>query len=317
VAPPAPTDACPACGGPLQAGRSAPAAEPGFGEVALLRCTTCGTAVTDAPAAAELYESGDYAPGPPRGARAAAPLLRAFDAQRLRFARELAPPPARLLDVGAGRGRFVAHARARGYDADGIEPSARGVTGARDSYGVALTRAGIDDAQIGPGSVDVVTLWHVLEHLDDPGGALARIHGWLRPGGGLVVGVPNLGSLQARVGGARWFHLDLPRHRTHFTVAGLRAALAGAGFEVVAVHHALAEHNAFGLWQSAVSRATARPSYLFHLLKRNAPWRSRDLAITLLALPLVPVAIVAEVLAGLARRGGTVAVTARAIAPPR
>jgi hypothetical protein len=132
-----------------------------------------------------------------------------------------------------------------------------------------------------------------------------------------VLGVPNLGSLQARVGGSRWFHLDLPRHRTHFTVAGLRAVLADAGFEVVTVHHVLAEHNPFGLWQSAVSRLTSRPSYLFHLLKRNASWRSPDLVVTLLALPLVPVAVVVELLAGLARRGGTVAITARAIEPPR
>jgi len=308
---------CPACDGALAPWRSAPAAERGLGDIALLRCERCGTAVTDAPASAALYEGGDYNPGPPRGARLAAPLLRTFDRRRVHFARELAPPTARLLDVGAGRGRFVAHARAAGYDATGIEPSARGVAGARDSYGVQLTAAGIDDAQIELGSVDVITLWHVLEHVEDPTAALARVRGWLRPEGGLVVGVPNLASLQARVGGARWYHLDLPRHRTHFTVAGLRALLEKTGFEIVAVHHVLAEHNPFGLWQSAVSRLTSRPSYLFHLLKRNASWRSPDLAITLLALPLVPVAVVVELLAGLARRGGTVAVTARVIAPRR
>lgn len=306
-----PPEDCPACGGPLRPWVAAPAAEPGLGAVPLRRCAACGTAVTAAPSGAALYESGAYNPGPPRGARLAAPLLRAFDAQRLRFARGAVPPPARLVDAGAGRGRFVAHARAAGYDATGVEPSARGVAGARESYGVALQAAGIDDADVPAGGADVVTLWHVLEHLDDPAGALATLHGWLRPGGALVVGVPNLGSWQARVGGTRWYHLDLPRHRTHFTVAGLRAALARAGFEVVAVHHVLAEHNPFGMWQSAVNRATSRPSYLFHLLKRNAPWRSRDLLVTLLALPLVPVAIIAELVAGLCRRGGTVAVVAR------
>jgi SAM-dependent methyltransferase len=226
----------------------------------------------------------------------------------------LGPPRGTLLDIGAGRGRFVASARAAGWSASGIEPSARGVEAARSVYGIELERASLADAS---GAYDAVSMWHVLEHLDDPGGALVHVHGWLRPGGGLVVGVPNLGSAQAAIGGARWFHLDLPRHRTHFTVAGLRAALETAGFEVVAVHHVLAEHNPFGMWQSAVSRLTSRPSYLFHLLKRNAPWRSRDLAITLLALPLVPLAVLAELAAGLARRGGTVAVTARASAPPR
>jgi len=303
---------CPACGGPLAAWRVAPAAEPELGEIALLRCGACGSAVTAAPAPAALYESGAYNPGPPRGSRLAAPLLRAFDAQRLRFVRAAVRPPARLLDAGAGRGRFVAHARAMGYDATGLEPSARGIAGAASSYGVQLQAAGIDDADVAAGSLDVITLWHVLEHLDDPGAALRTLHGWLRPGGALIVGVPNLGSWQAQIGGRRWYHLDLPRHRTHFTVTGLRRALDRAGFDVVAEHQLLAEHNPFGMWQSAVNRVTSRPSYLFHLLKRNAPWRSRDLAITLAALPLVPLAILLELLGGALRRGGSVAVTARA-----
>ena len=92
--------------------------------------------------------------------------------------------------------------------------------------------------------------------------------------------MPNLASVQARAGGARWYHLDVPRHRTHFTVAGLHALLRRHGLEPVATHHLLAEHNPFGLWQSVVSRATRTPSWLYHALKRNAPLRSRDALVT-------------------------------------
>ena len=60
-----------------------------------------------------------------------------------------------------------------------------------------------------------------------------------------------------------------------------------------------------------VNRVTDHPSYLYNVLKRNAPLRSRDLAITLAAMPLAPVAVVAEAVAGIARRGGTIAVLAR------
>jgi hypothetical protein len=73
----------------------------------------------------------------------------------------------------------------------------------------------------------------------------------------------------------------------------------------------MAEHNPFGMWQSAVNRVTRNPSYLYNLLKRNAPARSPDLAVTLLAVPLAPIAALAELAAGLARRGGTFAVVAR------
>src|SRR3954454_15308022 len=74
-------EACPACGGPLAPWRSVPAAEPPHAPIALRRCAACGTAVTDAPAGG--HESGAYAPGAPRGSRLAAPLLAAFDRQRL------------------------------------------------------------------------------------------------------------------------------------------------------------------------------------------------------------------------------------------
>ncbi len=279
--------------------------------IPLARCVDCGTAVTEAPVPADAHEGGAYGGGAPRLSGVAAPVLHVFDRRRLRVARGLVPPPARLVDAGAGRGRFVAAAQAAGYDAAGIEPSDRGVLAAAERYGIALEQASLEGAR--PGATDVVTLWHVLEHVDDPRAALHTVGAWLRPGGGLVLGVPNLGSWQARIGGPRWYHLDVPRHRTHFTEQGVRAILTATGFEVVSVRHVLAEHNPFGMWQSAVNRATRTPSYLFNLLKRNAPLLSPDLAVTALALPLVPVAALAELIAGLARRGGTIAVGARRI----
>lgn len=304
--------ACPACGGPLAPWRAVPGSDPALpGTYALDRCGACGTAVTLGEVPAEAHESGAYGGGAPRLSRAAAPILRLFCRQRLAtLARAGAAPPGRLLDVGAGRGRFVAHARAAGWDAAGIEPSQRGVVGAR-ARGVTLVQGTIDDAGVTPGSLDAATLWHVLEHVDDPGAALERIGSWLRSGGLLLVGVPNLASAQARIGGARWYHLDVPRHRTHFTVGGLEALLRARGLEPVSVRHVLAEHNPFGLWVSVVSRVTRTPSWLYHALKHNAPLRSRDAAVTALALPLAPVAIGLEALFGLARRGGTVAVVAR------
>jgi len=281
------------------------------GDVELTRCGYCGTAVTLAPVPARAHEAGAYGGGPPRGAGLVAPVLRAFDRRRLKqLAQAGGVAPGRLLDIGAGRGRFVAQARAAGWYAHGIEPSRRGVEGAR-ALGIDLVSVGIDDAEVPAGSLDAASLWHVLEHVEDPGTALERIAGWLRPGGLLVVGVPNLASVQARLGGGRWYHLDVPRHRTHFTVAGLHTLLPTHGLQPVSTRHLLAEHNPFGLWVSLVSRATAVPSWLYHALKRNAPLRSRDALITVLALPLAPVAVLAEAAFGLARRGGTVSVVAR------
>ncbi|MEA2189415.1 MAG: hypothetical protein QOK16_4426 [Solirubrobacteraceae bacterium] len=306
------TGRCPACDGALRPWRTVPGSDPALpGEYELVRCADCGSAVTLAPAPPEAHEAGAYGGGAPRGSTLAAPVLDRFARRRLNMlAKAGAQTPGRLLDVGAGRGRFVAQARAAGWYAHGIEPSLRGVEGAT-AIGVELVQSGIEDAAGPAASLDAAELWHVLEHLDDPGAALARIAGWLRPSGLLLVGVPNLASVQARAGGPRWYHLDVPRHRTHFTVTGLHALLRRHGLEPVVTHHVLAEHNPFGLWQSVVNRATQTPSWLYNALKRNAPLRSTDALVTAAALLLAPFAVLAEALFGIARRGGTVAVVAR------
>ncbi|WP_249010771.1 class I SAM-dependent methyltransferase [Conexibacter sp. DBS9H8] len=296
---------CPACGGRLTPWRTWPSAEPDLGpaRVDLARCERCRTAVSLGDPVRSAHSAGAYRPTRPRGAHLAAPLLSVFDRQRLSL---LPPPPARLIDAGAGRGRFVAAARLAGYQAIGIEPSLRDVDPT-----LGLINATIAEAPIVTGSADVVTLWHVLEHLEDPEAALGELRRWLVPGGTLVLGVPNLGSLQARISGGAWFHLDLPRHRTHFTVPGLRQLLRTCGFVPRDTRHLLAEHNPYGMWQSLVSLATERPGYLYNLLKHNAPALSPDLILTLAALPLLPSAVLLEALAGLAGAGGTVAVIAR------
>jgi SAM-dependent methyltransferase len=262
----------------------------------------------------DAHDAGAYAASRPRLYGSTRPILAGFDRRRLKLLEELAPPPARLLDAGAGRGRFVLAARAAGYDAYGIEPSRGGVAAAA-ALGAPVTLASIETAEIEAGSVDVVVLWHVLEHLEEPAAALQRISVWLRPGGRLLVGVPNYASAQARIGAGRWYHLDVPRHRVHFTPCGLDSLLGSQGFEPLRTAHVLMEHNPFGMWQTLVNRLTHHPSYLYNLLKRNAPLRSPDLLITALAVPLAPLAAGAELLAGLARRGGTIAVSARLGAP--
>jgi SAM-dependent methyltransferase len=304
--------ACPACGGSLEPWRRVPSAEPALRPrwFELVRCERCGSAVTVGEASEDLHDSGAYSADAPRLHRLALPLLNAFDRHRLALLRQLVKPPASLLDVGAGRGRFVINARTAGYDARGIEPSARGAMAAAD-LGAPVRQASLERAELEPASLDAAIVWHVLEHLDNPGAALADLRHALKPAGALLVGVPNLSSLQAKLGGARWYHFDVPRHRSHFTPAGLGALLQAAGFTPLSTHHLLAEHNPFGMWQSVVSRLTRNPSYLYNLLKRNAPLDSRDLPITVAALPLAPIAAGAELLAGLARRGGTIAVLAQ------
>jgi 2-polyprenyl-3-methyl-5-hydroxy-6-metoxy-1,4-benzoquinol methylase len=300
--------------------RAASASDPhlaGAAEFRLDRCPTCGSAATIADAAdrSAMYEAGTYSPPRSVAAGPLAALRRFADRDRARFVRGFAPG-ARVLEVGAGDGKLVAIMAAQGLDAWGIDPSPAACAVAR-SAGIEVVQAGVDEAQVEAASQDGIVLWHSLEHLDRPAAAMHRIAGWMRPASRLVVAVPNLAALQARIGGDRWFHQDVPRHRTHFTPAGLVALLARAGFRVERTHHLLVEQNPLGMWQTLLNRLTRQRDFAFRLLKRDlaaAPRaeRRRDLGVTALAgPPLVPLAILLEVAAGLARAGGSIVVVAR------
>jgi hypothetical protein len=142
-------DACPACGGQLVNWRSVPSSEPTLAgeQFRLVRCARCGTAVTLGDAPGELHESGAYNFSAPHFQRVLMPILKAFDRHRLSLLAPYLELGASLLDVGAGRGRFVSVACASGYRARGVEPSRRGVSGAM-TIGVRLEQASVEDAQI-------------------------------------------------------------------------------------------------------------------------------------------------------------------------
>ena len=91
----------------------------------------------------------------------------------------------------------------------------------------------LDTAPLPERDFDAVCMWHVLEHATDPLALLRGARERLRPGGRLVLEVPNIDSVGAQMRGGRWAHLDPGAHVCHFTPASLTAALAAAGFEVV------------------------------------------------------------------------------------
>ncbi len=137
-----------------------------------------------------------------------------------------------LLDVGCGSGLFLALAQGSGFASHGMDVSARAVRVVREQYGIEARQGAVGDDVWEGLQFDFVTLFHVLEHLTDPGAALAYARALLKPGGSLIVQVPNLSSLQSRFFGSRWYGLDVPRHIINFTPTGLRLLLDKAGLVI-------------------------------------------------------------------------------------
>ena len=283
--------ACAWCGSPLDeratrvAGRT--------------RCARCGAATADPwPSETELAEAyGDWY-RPPSGDRftlAGDELLRRTRGALARRLDAIAPPGP-ILDVGAGDGVLLDALARRGREAVGLE---RG-----DPPLETIDR-----------EFAAVVFWHSLEHLPNPGEALAHAARLLEPRGVLVVAVPNAASLQARAFGDRWLHLDPPRHLVHVSAPTLRAGLRRHGLTIERESHVRGGQIVIG-WLDGLVGSLPGDRRLYQALRqadaRSAPISARDRSLTLVAgVALFPVALAAAALEVALRRGGSVYIEAR------
>jgi SAM-dependent methyltransferase len=159
---------------------------------------------------------------------------------RLRLSRRFVEYPpwqgaGKLLDVGSGSGQFLALAEALGWKAVGLEMSSEAAASARE-LGLEVTGRRLDDAAFEPGSFDVVTFWHSLEHMAEPARALEKARELLRPEGYVMVAAPDVDCPLRRLFGAYWLGADLPRHLVFFSVPSLVGMLDRCGFTTERVY---------------------------------------------------------------------------------
>jgi 2-polyprenyl-3-methyl-5-hydroxy-6-metoxy-1,4-benzoquinol methylase len=220
--------------------------------------------------------------------------------------------PRRALDIGCGDGEFLDGLQRLGWECHGTELTE--VTARRASAvpGLRIRTGALAADAYEPGRFDVISLWHVLEHLHDPDRTLRDCARWLGDRGLLLLAVPNLESWQARAFGGAWFHLDPPFHLHHFAPRSLARALAGAGFEVLETRHLSWQYNPYGVVQSVLNAVGFPRDELYEVLKGNRPLRSASrIAQALLAALALPPAVAMTLAEAAAGRGGTIEVTAR------
>jgi SAM-dependent methyltransferase len=214
------------------------------GTYRVARCRVCGAGVTQPRVSDEelgaFYpdEYGPYNEQLGGWQRIASRLIRAFqgwDAMRAAPLSALGERPVgRGLDVGCGRGDLAAMLIGHGWAMSGVEPSPAACEAAA-ARGVDARCGTLSTVALEPEVYDAVVFMHSLEHTNDPVADLRRVRSALAPGGLVLITVPNFGGWQARRLRSSWFHLDLPRHRVHFTPDALERALTGAGLEVVSI----------------------------------------------------------------------------------
>ncbi len=207
---------------------------------AITECTSCGFWLTNPrPQLSELgryYDSPEYI----SHTNSSKGLLnrvyqivrgRAIAAKLSLVEKENKSDARRLLDIGCGTGSFLGACKNAGWNVLGIEPSDSARKIAISEHGVEVKEESAIDT-LPAASFDVITMWHVLEHVPALQERIAQLRRLLKPNGLIVIAVPNRNSADAKHYGACWAAYDVPRHLWHFRPQDIRALVAQHGLSV-------------------------------------------------------------------------------------
>jgi SAM-dependent methyltransferase len=286
------------------------------GMVCLVQCQECGIAYTHPrPEGNELeknYSPSYYGPQNAKFVPVIEKWVAWMTTRRAHWIDKKIAPRSRILEIGCGRGLLLKALSHLGHECHGTERSDLAAAGAQRMVGIRIYTQPLEQCPFRENSFDAVILWHVLEHLENPNTILRHLFKLMKPEGLLIVEVPNLCSLQSRLAGKHWFHLDIERHLYHFTPAGLHRLLESSGFQGLTGSTFSLEQCPFGTVQSFLNSLGFPAEGLYKLLKNeiSLPFSKRLLYFSLAGLTIFPASLfaLAESLLG---RGGVLTVTAR------
>jgi 2-polyprenyl-3-methyl-5-hydroxy-6-metoxy-1,4-benzoquinol methylase len=184
--------------------------------------------------------------------------IAASQADKTAFVRACQLTGGSILDVGCGAGFFLRALKEGSWQKFGVEIGEEAARAAkRLLMNGQIFHGTLSEAAFADHSFDVVTFWSSLEHTNEPRQTLIEARRIIKPGGTVIVQVPNAASYQAELFKSGWFALDAPRHRYHFTPESLQRVLQEAGFGIYQTtfhskahnSHALRQSLKFKLWQ--------------------------------------------------------------------
>lgn len=138
-----------------------------------------------------------------------------------------------LLDIGCGTGDFLVGAKKRDWKLSGVEPNANARKRAQQKTSHKIVE---DISELDSCKYDVITLWHVLEHVPNLTEYISQLKQLLKPEGVLLIAVPNYKSYDARYYGKFWAAYDVPRHLWHFSKKSIKGLFEKEKMEVVKIH---------------------------------------------------------------------------------
>lgn len=153
---------------------------------------------------------------------------------KVKMINELIPTKGTLLDVGCGTGNFIQACRENGWKICGTEPDPGARTVASNRVGETIFDS-INDSVLSGKTFDIISMWHVLEHVHQLNETVDWLEKHLKPNGKIIIAVPNPQSYDALNYGRFWAAYDVPRHLYHFTKASMKKLMVYHNLSVVKV----------------------------------------------------------------------------------
>ena len=150
---------------------------------------------------------------------------------KLNLVNSLQPSKGSILDIGAGTGDFLSVVKENGWSIVGVEPSEKAKAIAKFK-GVSFVE---ETSELENNSFDVITMWHVLEHVPNLESQIKELKRLLKPNGSLIIAVPNFKSFDAKRYGKFWAAYDVPIHFWHFSKTAIKKLFAKEDMELVKV----------------------------------------------------------------------------------
>lgn len=139
-----------------------------------------------------------------------------------------------ILDVGCGNGNFLSSLNPAIFEKNGLEINPQGIKICEEK-GIKIYKKSIESEDFGEKKFDVITLWHVLEHMENPTVLLKKVREILKDDGVLIIQVPNNESMGFKFGKENWFHLDSPRHLILPNRRTIRKACKNYGLKIIRI----------------------------------------------------------------------------------
>lgn len=222
---------------------------------------------------------------------------------------------ATILDIGCGRGEFLAEMQERGWEAYGVELSFIAASYAKEKLGLKnIYNADLLAVSLPENFFDVITLWHALEHLADPLATLQKIHSLLKDDGALIINCPNFNSGLRKVFQQKWYQLDLPRHLYQFTPQTLGPMLKKCGFVARGIDYMPLPLHSMIWFKMTIFRWLGLKGFLYsHITeeKRLAKAKSRGMPWLLLRNLFNLICYIFALVLGLLRLGDDMCITAK------